>query len=257
MALLRVLLLASLPCLGLTQEERLLIVYPAAPHPQNNLLPQSNEIEDSYTKVSSSKKEATKKPVMRTKSMSSVSTSYSVSSSVSSSQSSRRIDIGVGKPVKEREGVGRVGKVNKERMRDFYSRRRGEARKLLLIPPTRCCNIFATAIFANSRALTRQTTLFGFKTLTYKLISRRPRSSSQTRRSSSIQSMPAPAFNRCENIAQNARSIFNVRILHKIMSIEIYKLRALDILKEKMKIFMLISKEVAVPLISMAAPQWF
>ena len=46
MALLRVLLLASLPCLGLTQEERLLIVYPAAPHPQNTLLPQSNEIEE-------------------------------------------------------------------------------------------------------------------------------------------------------------------------------------------------------------------
>ena len=135
MALLRVLLLASLPCLGLTQEERLLIVYPAAPHyPQNTLLPQSNEIEDSYTKVSSIK-EATKKPVMRTKSTSSVSTSYSVSSSVSSSEFSRRIDIG---EEKERVVMGRVGKVNRERMRDFYSRRRGDARKLLIIPPTRC-----------------------------------------------------------------------------------------------------------------------
>ena len=136
MALLRVLLLASLPCLGLTREERLLIVYPAvAPqYPQNTLtLPQSNEIEDSYTKVS----KATKKPVMRTKSTSSVSTTYSVSSSVSSSESShRRIDIG--NEGKERVRVmGRVGKVNRERMRDFYSRRRGDARKLLIIPPTR------------------------------------------------------------------------------------------------------------------------
>ena len=137
MALLRVLLLASLPCLGLTQEERLLIVYPAAPNPQNTLLPQSNEIEDSYTKVSSIK-QATKKPVMRTKSTSSVSTTYSVSSSVSSSESSRRIDIGEDKRVKERVVMGRVGKVNRERMRDFYSRRRGEARKLMIIPPTRC-----------------------------------------------------------------------------------------------------------------------
>ena len=137
MALLRVLLLASLPCLGLTQEERLLIVYPAAPNPQNTLLPQSNEIEDSYTKVSSIK-QATKKPVMRTKSTSSVSTTYSVSSSVSSSESSRRIDIGEDKRGKERVGMGRVGKVNRERMRDFYSRRRGEARKLMIIPPTRC-----------------------------------------------------------------------------------------------------------------------
>merc|ERR1719278_2114149 len=33
--------------------------------------------------------------------------------------------------------MGRVGKVNRERMRDFYSRRRGDARKLLIIPPTR------------------------------------------------------------------------------------------------------------------------
>ena len=158
MALLRVLLLASLPCLGLTQEERLLIVYPAAPHPQNTLLPQSNEIEDSYTKVSSIKK-ATKKPVMRTKSTSSVSTTYSVSSSVSSSESSRRIDIGEGK---ERVVMGRVGKVNRERMRDFYSRRRGDARKLLIIPPTRwLVLIFATAIFAKSRILRVQTALFG------------------------------------------------------------------------------------------------
>ena len=159
MALLRVLLLASLPCLGLTQEERLLIVYPAAPHPQNTLLPQSNEIEDSYTKVSSLKKEATKKPVMRTKSTSSVSTTYSVSSSVSSSESSRRIDIGEDKG---RVVMGRVGKVNRERMRDFYSRRRGDARKLLIIPPTRwLVLIFATAIFANSLALRGQTALFG------------------------------------------------------------------------------------------------
>ena len=163
MALLRVLLLASLPCLGLTQEERLLIVYPAAPHPQNNLLPQSNEIEDSYTKVSSSKKEATKKPVMRTKSMSSVSTSYSVSSSVSSSQSSRRIDIGVGKPVKERVGVGRVGKVNKERMRDFYSRRRGEARKLLLIPPTRCCQHFRNRYICKQPSINKANHLIWFQ----------------------------------------------------------------------------------------------
>ena len=143
MALLRVLLLASLPCLGLTQEERLLIVYPAAPHPQNTLLPQSNEIDDSYTKVSSIK-EATKKPVMRTKSTSSVSTTYSVSSSVSSSESSRRIDIGEGK---ERVVMGRVGKVNRERMRDFYSRRRGDARKLLIIPPTRCLLVFSQLLY--------------------------------------------------------------------------------------------------------------
>ena len=160
MALLRVLLLASLPCLGLTQEERLLIVYPAAPHPQNTLLPQSNEIEDSYTKVSRSLKEGTKKPVMRTKSTSSVSTTYSVSSSVSSSESSRRIDIGDSD--KERVVMGRVGKVNRERMRDFYSRRRGDARKLLIIPPTRCLVlIFATAIFAKKGGLTGQTALFG------------------------------------------------------------------------------------------------
>ena len=130
MALLRVLLLASLPCLGLTQEERLLIVYPAAPHPQNNLLPQSNEIEDSYTKVSSSKKEATKKPVMRTKSMSSVSTSYSVSSSVSSSQSSRR---------------------------------RGEARKLLLIPPTRCCQHFRNRYICKQPSINKANHLIWFQ----------------------------------------------------------------------------------------------
>ena len=40
--------------------------------------------------------------------------------------------------MKERVVMGRVGKVNRERMRDFYSRRRGEARKLMIIPPTRC-----------------------------------------------------------------------------------------------------------------------
>ena len=71
---------------------------------------------------------------MRTKSTSSVSTTYSVSSSVSSSQSRRRIDMVEGE--KERV-MGRVGKVNRERMRDFYSRRRGDPRKLLIIPPTR------------------------------------------------------------------------------------------------------------------------
>merc|ERR1719266_835173 len=31
----------------------------------------------------------------------------------------------------------RWSRVNRERMRDFYSRRRGDARKLLIIPPTR------------------------------------------------------------------------------------------------------------------------
>ena len=90
---------------------------------------------------------------------------------MSSSESSRRIDIGEDKRVKERVVMGRVGKVNRERMRDFYSRRRGDARKLLIIPPTRCLVCLRNCyICKRQKGINRQTSLFG-RTLTYNLIS--------------------------------------------------------------------------------------
>ena len=128
----------------------------------------------------------------------------------------------MGKPVKDRVGVGRVGKVNKERMRDFYSRRRGEARKLLLIPPTRCCEHFRNRYICKQPSINKANHLIWFQDsdLQANLTPTPIILADQEVKFNSVNARPV--FNVCENIAQNARSIFNVRILHKIMSIEIW-----------------------------------
>lgn len=112
-----------LACLALQEDPPLHLVYPAA-----RALTATNEVEDGGWVRVKHEAAASAKPVTRTKSSSMVSTSYSVSSSVSS----RRADTGA---VRVREG--RVGKLDRERMRDFYTRRRSGANRLLIIPPTR------------------------------------------------------------------------------------------------------------------------
>jgi hypothetical protein len=114
---------ACLPGLG-QAEERLLIVYPAG----SRAVAENNVIEDGWI-VAEAKPakvfKTTEKSVTRTKSSSSVSTSYSVSSSVSS----RRADPG--------ERRGRVGRLDRGRMRDLYNRRPPTVARTLVIPPAR------------------------------------------------------------------------------------------------------------------------
>ena len=143
------LVLVSLACLT-WQEESLMVVYPTnsrGSHTQLNLIE-----DDRSSLVQKKHMRSTLKPVYRTKSSSSVSTSYSVSSS----KSSERIHVKeeprhkLGRVKKEelgrvgRQGLRRVGRHKdtrtteqyREKMRDFYNKRKSPNMGIV-IPPTR------------------------------------------------------------------------------------------------------------------------
>ena len=139
------LVLASLPCLT-WQEESLMVVYPTnsgGVHTQLNLIE-----DDRSSLVQQKHQRSTLKPVYRTKSSSSVSvsTSYSVSSTKGSRSINMKEDVATVRMEKKaqenelervpREKIRQTTDQYKERMRNFYNRRKPQTRGLA-IPPTR------------------------------------------------------------------------------------------------------------------------